>query len=298
MISKYKIMRGMLKRKFVRDIAFSFCKKINSKQYEIFINQKNNDIRTSIFATNESTIKNAANEVNQHGATLGLQLPKHIVDYVYSYALKNPVFADREADKGFYIHQLSEAKEVLKKDILLAQYFNILEDDTIRSIAEDPYLQLTAAEYLKTKPKLMGANLWWTFPSTPSNEDRDRHAHVYHYDLDDVKFIKFFIYITDVDMQSGPHIFVKGSNRNIRYKNSIVKSIRFSDKDILDWYGSENIITVTGPAGSTLIEDTITIHKGSTPISKPRLLLQFEFGINQYPEVSCECAKELQKFIV
>lgn len=144
----------------------------------------------------------------------------------------------------------------------------------------------------------MGANLWWTFPSTPSNEDRDRHAHVYHYDLDDIKFIKFFIYITDVDIQSGPHIFVKGSNRNIRYKNSIVKSIRFSDKDILDWYGSENIITVTGPAGSTLIEDTITIHKGSTPISKPRLLLQFEFGINQYPEVSCECAKELQKFIV
>lgn len=40
MISKYKIMRGMLKRKFARDIAFSFCKKINSKQYREFISQK------------------------------------------------------------------------------------------------------------------------------------------------------------------------------------------------------------------------------------------------------------------
>lgn len=291
-------MRGMLKRKIARDVAFSICKVINQNEYNNFISPKNWEIHNSIFKIDTTTIKDTINRVNLDGATPGIKLPDEFVNYVYSYALKNPVFADREVDKGFYIHQLSKAKEVLKKDILLAQYFNILEDETIRRIAEDPYLQLTAAEYLKAKPKLMGANLWWTFPSTPSKEDKDRHAHVYHYDLDDIKFIKFFIYITDVDLQSGPHIFVKGSNRNIRYKNSFIKSVRFSDEDILNCYGKENIVTVTGPAGSTLIEDTITIHKGSTPTSKPRLLLQFEFGINQYPEVTCECSKELQKFIV
>ena len=63
-------------------------------------------------------------------------------------------------------------------------------------------------------------------------------------------------------------------------------------------YGVENIVEVCGKAGSCLIEDTITLHKGVTPILRPRLLLQFEFSINTYPEVSCAVDPALQKVIV
>lgn len=298
MITTYKLMRGLMKRKIARDSAFFAYKLINKKSYQQFIAAQSKKINQSIFNFDSATIRETVQQVVDDGATAGLKLPAHVVKHVYEYAKASPVFADREPQYGFYLHQLEQAKQALGKDILLAQYFNILDDEIINNLACDPYLQMIAANYLQCKPKLMGANLWWTFPSSPSTEDKNKHAHVFHYDLDDVKFIKFFFYITDVDQNAGPHVFVKESSKKIKYKNSLVKSIRFTDSDIEKWYGNENIITVTGPAGSTLIEDTITIHKGTTPKSTPRLLLQFEFGINQFPEIKCECAIENQKFIV
>jgi len=97
-----------------------------------------------------------------------------------------------------------------------------------------------------------------------------------------VKFIKFFFYITDVTENDGPHVYVKESNRRILYKNTWVRSKRFSDQEVIDAYGEKSIVEVIGPAGSCLIEDTITLHKGSTSIGKPRLLLQLQYAINDF----------------
>jgi hypothetical protein len=140
--------------------------------------------------------------------------------------------------------------------------------------------------------------MWWTFPVDASAEDRARHAHVFHYDLDDLKFVKFFFYLTDVDDQAGPHVYVKTSNRIVKYKSPLFKSKRFNDEEIVAGYGAENIIEVLGKAGTCLIEDTTTIHKGITPVSRPRLMLQFEYSINKYSEISCVSDGNVQKIFV
>ena len=38
-------------------------------------------------------------------------------------------------------------------------------------------------------------------------------------------------------------------------------------------------------AGSSLIEDTITLHKGATSTNNPRLILQYQYSINDYGQM-------------
>jgi hypothetical protein len=155
----------------------------------------------------------------------------------------------------------------------------------VNELSRDPFLLNVSAEYLRAPPKLVGVNLWWTFPVEASHEDKMKHAHYFHYDLDDVKFIKFFFYLTDVGLDDGPHVYVEKSNRLIRYKNSILRSRRFSDDEVVFAYGKDAIKVVTGKAGTSLIEDTITLHKGTTSIKNPRLILQFQYAINDYGQM-------------
>ncbi|MCQ4143610.1 phytanoyl-CoA dioxygenase family protein [Vogesella sp. AC12] len=298
MISRYRLMRGVLKRKFAREFCWRLTALCLHSEKKKFIARTQATIKNSIFGLDQARVGTDVDLLSHNGATPGLPLPEPMVKEVLAYATQSPVYADRDKKRGFYLSDLKRVEQKLGKEVLLAQYFNILNNEHIRKIAYDPYLLLVAASYLQAPPKLMGANLWWTFPSNPSAEDKSKHAHVFHYDLDDVKFVKFFFYITDVDEDCGPHVYVEGSNRVIKYKNSWLRSLRFTDAEIEEAYGRDKVKYVMGPAGSTLIEDTITIHKGTTPTKQPRLLLQFEFSINTYPEMSCECDESELAFAV
>ena len=38
-------------------------------------------------------------------------------------------------------------------------------------------------------------------------------AQMFHFDLDRIKWLKFFIYLTDVKINSGPHVYVSGTHK-------------------------------------------------------------------------------------
>ncbi|WP_153020755.1 phytanoyl-CoA dioxygenase family protein [Pseudomonas sp. BMS12] len=295
MFSKYRLMRGVFKRKLVRESVWRLICFANRRKVEFF--------RAGQNLSESSLEKKLAPEayiedLRRDGAVIGPSLSEADVRYLRELAERTPCFADRNPALGFYIKDLDAIEAKLSKPLLLAQYFNVQSDPVVARLSKDPFMLSLAAGYLGVEPKLMSVNMWWTFPVNASAEDRSRHAHVFHYDLDDIKFIKFFFYLTDVDGDSGPHVFVRGSNRDIRYKNSFLKSKRFTDEEIVSSYGVESVVEVYGSAGSCLIEDTITLHKGVTPLRRPRLLLQFEFSINIYPEVSCVVDPALQKIVV
>ncbi|MEL4165447.1 hypothetical protein [Pseudomonas sp. ZS001] len=298
MLSKYKIMRGLFKRRSVRILIWNVVALFNKKRLERFCKEQLARRHESFVEFDSNSIGPVVAELEASGAMVGPKLPADTVQYLLSYSENHPCFADRDQTKGFYLKDREKAEALLGKELLLAQYFSAEQDVVIARIANDPYLLSIAARYLKVPPKLMSVNMWWTFPVDASAEDRARHAHVFHFDLDDLKFVKFFFYLTDVDEQAGPHVYVKTSNREIRYKTPLFKSRRFTDDEIVAGYGAENIIEVLGPAGTCLIEDTITVHKGVTPISRARLMLQFEYSINTYSEISCVGDRDAQKIFV
>jgi len=298
MLSKYKIMRGLFKRRAVRVFIWNVVALCNRKRLKIFCKEQLARRHESFVEFDSNSIAPVVAELEASGAMVGPALPAETVQYLLNYSETHPCFADRDQTKGFYLRDREKAEASLGKELLLAQYFNAERDATIARIANDPYLLSIAACYLKVPPKLMSVNMWWTFPVNASEEDRARHAHVFHFDLDDLKFVKFFFYLTDVDDQAGPHVYVKTSNRVIKYKTPLLKSRRFTDDEIVAGYGAENVVKVLGPAGTCLIEDTITVHKGVTPVSRARLMLQFEYSINTYSEISCVGDKDAQKIFV
>lgn len=229
--------------------------------------------------------KKVVTELKSNGVAFGLQLPAQSVESLRRYAEKAVVYADREPDKGFLLKDKATAESVLGKNILVAQYLNAESGcEFVSGLRRDPLLEIVALEYLGSVPRHVGTNMWWTFPVDASEEDRARHAHVYHYDLDDFSFLKFFFYLTDVESRDGAHVCVAASHIEKPHKrirdHFLVR--RYSDSEINTFYPEDQILKISGSAGTGFAEDTLCIHKGATPTQNPRLLLQFQFALFDY----------------
>ncbi len=107
-------------------------------------------------------------------------------------------------------------------------------------------------------------------------------AQLFHFDLERPKWLKFFIYLNDVDDNNGPHFFVPKSHKNL----GIVKEIRSKgysriEDQIVEKYYPE-IKKITGKKGTLLIEDTRGLHKGSVVRKDFRCLALLQFNNSNF----------------
>lgn len=226
-----------------------------------------------------------ARRLREDGIAFGLKLPEDITKAIVEYAHANPCYADRDTHYGFELTKRDAAESALGKPILVAQYFNVANGcSPIDKLLQDPLLQWIAGAYLGSLPTFVGANLWWTFPVDALKEDRDKHAHLFHRDLDDFRFFKFFFYLTDVVQGDGGHVCVVASHRHppsIRIGDSL-NIRRYTDEEVVHYYSSEQIVEITGTAGTGFAENTLCVHKGKTPKQEARLLLQLQYALFDY----------------
>jgi hypothetical protein len=155
----------------------------------------------------------------------------------------------------------------------------------ILDIANDPGLLQTVQDFLGAKPTISNVNMWWSFGGRKQAE----HAQLFHRDLDDWKFCKLFIYLTDVDAESGPHIYVRKTSQSPLFR----KIRRYSDAEIEKTFGKENVMKFTDSKGAAFMVDTYGFHKGLLPKSKNRLLLQIQYslhpiGVEKYEPVKIQ----------
>src|SRR5262249_11030338 len=144
--------------------------------------------------------------------------------------------------------------------------------------------------YLGAAPIIDILESWWSFPGRPVATE----AQSFHLDYDDIRFCKLFIYLTDVDMESGPHVYIKGTNSvdniyALREKHDAKEfdlwysqKLRKTDEEVQKYIGIEPTY-FTGKAGTCFIADTRGIHKGLLPKTKIRMLSQVEYGITPLP---------------
>ncbi|MEZ5909502.1 MAG: phytanoyl-CoA dioxygenase family protein [Hyphomicrobiaceae bacterium] len=138
-------------------------------------------------------------------------------------------------------------------------------------IANHPSILGVAARFLGSKPTISYITAWW---SVPAGDGTAQHAENYHRDVDDWRFVKFFIYLTDVDDTAGPHRFVRGSHRI----NRLTPIRRYTDEEVHAAFGAENEVSFTGKAGTCFLENTYGMHRGYPPKSTPRLIFQVLFS--------------------
>ena len=84
----------------------------------------------------------------------------------------------------------------------------IVKAPCVMEKANHPYLMELVGNYFGCNFCLDAIHVWWSYPNSDTNGSLS-NPQIFHRDLDALNFLKFFVYLTDVDEESGPHVFVQ-----------------------------------------------------------------------------------------
>jgi hypothetical protein len=152
---------------------------------------------------------------------------------------------------------------------------DIIQAPWLLEVANSPRMLDIASAYLECKPTIGYMACWWSYPTNIGPQQAEKC----HRDVDDWRFVKLFLYLTDVGPDSGPHVYVRGSANDPR----LVELRRFEDQEVIDTFGTDNILTMTGEAGEGFFENTFGIHKGQPVEQGERLIFQVVYSLNPLP---------------
>ncbi len=147
---------------------------------------------------------------------------------------------------------------------------------------DDPWLRLCASRrmldlanaYLGMWSKLEYLDVWY---SVPQPKDAERVASQrWHRDYDDKHLLKAFLYLVDVDEETGPFEYVPGSARGGPYANEWpwrpLGDNYPSQEELAARVPAEAVKTFTAPKGTIIFCNTSGFHRGGFTTSKPRVL--------------------------
>lgn len=217
---------------------------------------------------NPTIITNAINELNSKGYyKFDFLLDDNTCESIIKKAQKLRFISkkDKKEITGINIKNVKSSTNWVKEQAHVA---NISE---VQNILTDPYILSIAQEYMNTIPINSQTNLWFSVANKLGDTTQE-----FHQDFGDVKFLKIFIYLNDVDQNNGPHTYIENSINNKHLPPNYKPSQRLT-KNWVDKYYKNDVKQLTGKKGSILFVDTFGFHKGGTLLKGHRILLQLEF---------------------
>lgn len=139
-------------------------------------------------------------------------------------------------------------------------------------VANNPKILAAIEGIFGCKPTIGYISAWW---SVPTPDGKPRHAENFHRDVDDVHFIKLFLYLTEVKPENGPHEFIRGSHALTQLSD--IK--RHTDEEVLAAFGPDRLMSFAGPPGTIFLENTFGLHRGQPVRSGRRLILQIVYSM-------------------
>jgi hypothetical protein len=162
--------------------------------------------------------------------------------------------------------QLAEAPESANN----ARIRGVSKNPAAIAIANHSLVLSVVSNYLGCLPTIDDIVAWWSLPgrSAPKEEQ------FFHRDRDAVKFVKLFVYLSDVDEAEGAHVYISGSQRTDAL---LERRRRYEDDEVFAAFSQSDAKVMAGPRGTAFLEDTFGLHKGAVPATQPRLLLQVRY---------------------
>ena len=194
-------------------------------------------------------------------------LDQQQLDEVESFLSKQPVFAD-----GKEISLVEAASRLPRANY---QMETILACPHILQAINNPEVLAIAENFLGCKPTIAALGMHWSFPGTDQVTDVQR----FHRDCIGWRMLNMFIYLTDVDMESGPHRYILCSHRGRGH----FRLTPYSEEFVLEKYGSRNSHSILGPKGTTFLENGWGIHEATPPVSARRLILAIIYSTAPIP---------------
>lgn len=244
---------------------------------------KKEDSQSEIFGQISTTkIDQIVSDIYLNGFhVLESKLDEKYISYLLDYAYKvkpNVRLMDDEIKSG----KPARGKVAYDENNLIAIRYDysedeLINDEVVQNLMGDPFFVAIAERYLKAEPKIDITTLWWH--TNFSQKADDNAAMTFHFDMDRLKWLKIFIYITEVNVNNGPHCFVKKSHRTGGIPKNLLNKgyARLTDEEVESFYGKENIVEFAAPKGTIIFEDTRGLHKGKHVEQGSRLIFQLEY---------------------
>lgn len=211
------------------------------------------------------------------------KLPEEELKNLLSFSLKTQAYTKPLGLKAIYDS---------KNPIDSGYYYDeptLIDNQTFQRILAGANFQNLAQKYLNSSVDFSTAVMWWSSLRQASDETKIKMAQMYHFDMDRIKWIKFFIYITPVDTNSGPHTLIEGTHRPGKQPWALLKYYysRIEDSEVLKYFSPKKVHEVLGQAGSIIAVDTRAFHKGKVPLFNDRLILELEFSNSLFGAEYC-----------
>jgi phytanoyl-CoA dioxygenase PhyH len=148
-------------------------------------------------------------------------------------------------------------------------------DDPWLRLGVNPRLLDIANAYLEMWAKLEYVDLWYTPPVGETGRQSSQH---WHRDFNDRHLLKGFIYLVDVDEETGPFEYVPGTAPGGELEQlwpwrpvgqNYPPQDEFADRI------EGRAVTFTAPKGTIILCNTCGFHRGGFARSKPRVLATF-----------------------
>ena len=130
--------------------------------------------------------------------------------------------------------------------------------------------------YLGMWPRLNLISAWLNYPT----KDAPKESQLWHRDPEDLKIIKAFIYLNDVDEKGGPFCYIPTTHPFGAGAARVPTQIdpnRISDDEMRATIPEESWLACTGPANTMILADTIGYHRGGKPRVGNRILITFTY---------------------
>jgi hypothetical protein len=187
---------------------------------------------------------------------------------------------------GEYVAQILNYSDTTGR----AEYWNPHKEcAAIYRLAHNETVLQIARQYLGAEPVLWLNQLKWSFGDSSEKQKRLPSVHreptqydgdAFHYDTLDFKSLTMFIYLTDVDPDSGPHVIIEGTHKTKTFSD--LCHIILSDAAAERKFGSARIKMILGPKGTVVLEETSSFHKAARCKTK-RLMLSIDYVLQRPP---------------
>ena len=238
--------------------------------------QRENQPLSSMFQVKRPDVVSALREDGIFG---DLILPSTVTDEILQFALATRCFGNHDRRLDLTPAEQAERQDV-ENPVTSGHYFERVEDcPAIMALQSDQLLHGVARDYLGANAKVISTRLWWSFPAPRASSDQSSPEEMLHFDLDDWRMLKFFFYITPVDAESGPHLYMRGTHKHHVLKHQFSITVGRPMTEVLSTYGADRLMSIYGAAGSGFAEDPYGYHAGSLAQTTNRLMLEIGFGI-------------------
>ena len=216
---------------------------------------------------------------------LGKKLNTAQVEDIWTY------LRDKSCRDSHYFHQasgrLSSVDEIRSRGSHYASYSRatILNCPHLLDLCNDPAVISLSESYLGCVPTLSGINLFWTFATPESG-----NVSVFHRDQNGFRSVSMYVFLTEVDSDSGPHQYVRSSadyetcrevlNEGMNKFVGVDQffSLPWASNMVEEVFG-QRVTTVEGAPGTMFITDAYGLHRGVLPKKQDRLLFYAVYSL-------------------